>query len=168
MATLWQLFPGVLKPENKVQIFPAAVSISADLTAGKYDFTGKTAFGFRANSGDVCVIDGVTMSANVPAAVFSSAIDPATNGGFFSLDIVRAGNGHSCTLAPFRFATFEQTLPFSATFEATATENNEEEFFFKVSGALLQTAELIAVASIELKIIANVYRMKKYYLEETR
>ena len=166
MSTLWQLFPGVLKPENKVQIFPAAVSISAALSAGKYDFTGKTAFGFRANSGDVCVIDGVTMSANVPAAVFSSAIDPATDGGFISLDIVRAGNGHSPTLAPFRFATFEQVLPFSATFGATATENNEEEFFFKVGGALLQTMELIAFPAIELKIIANIYRMKKHYLEK--
>ena len=168
MATLWQLFPGIRKPENKVQIFPAAVSIMANLGAGKYDFTGKTAFGFKANSGDMCVIDGVTMSANVPASVFSSAIDPAIDSGFVSLDIVRAGNGHSCTLAPFRFATFEQSLPFSATFEATATENNEEEFFFKVGGALLQTAELIAVSSIEIKIIANIYRMKKYYLEETK
>ena len=166
MATLWQLFPGILKPENKVQVFPAAVSISAALTAGKYDFSGKTALGFRANSGDICVIDGVTMSANVPASVFSSAIDPATDGGFISLDIVRAGNGHSPTLAPFRFATFEQSLPFSATFEATATENNEEEFFFKVGGALLQTVELMSVPAIEVKIIANIYRMKKHYLEK--
>lgn len=166
MATLWQMFPAVTRPENKVQVFPAAVSISAALSAGRYDFTGKTVLGFKANSGDICVIDGATMTANVPAAVFSSAIDSATNGGFFSLDIVRAGNGHSCTLAPFRFASFEQALPFAATFEATATENNEEEFYFKLGGALLQVPEIMAVPSIEIKIIANIYRMKKYYLEK--
>lgn len=166
MATLWQMFPGVSRPENKVQVFPAAVSISAALVGGKYDFSGKTVLGFKANSGDLCVIDGATMTANLAAAVFSSAIDSATDDGFFSLDIVRAGNGHSCTLAPFRFASFEQSLPFSATFEATATENNEEEFYFKLGGALLQTNELISVPSVEIKIIANIYRMKKYYLEK--
>ena len=162
MPTIFQKFPTIKNPLEKVLVYPVAVQFLALLTGAAFVFPKVREFAFTGNSGEIFVLDGVTMAANIDQLNFSQAIDPAYNNGFFSLDVVRAGNGTTVGLAPFRFSAFNQGAEFSVNWRPTATENNEEKFLFQLDGSLLQTPELITlgVTQVQISISANIYRIK--------
>ena len=162
MSTLFQKFPQFKNPLQQVLVYPVAVQFKADLIGGRFDFKQVTQPAFTGNSGEIFVLDGVTMAASIDQLNFSQAIDIQYNNGFFSLDIIRGGNRTAVGLAPFRFSAFNQGSEFSANWRPSATENNEEKFIFQMDGALVQTPELIAlgVSQIGISVSANIYRIK--------
>lgn len=155
MATIFQRFPQ-LKNWREVAVFPVSLKFTAPLIAGKFVFNEqKTAF--FSNSNELVVLDGVSLSASggIDELTFSKALKD-----FFSLNIIREGNGHPVTLAPFKFAAFNQAALFTANFTATATNGNEENFSFELKGELEQIPELAGLASIDVNIVTNIFRMK--------
>lgn len=162
MSTLWQKFPNIKNPLEKVLVYPVAVQFLATLVSSYFLFNRVKIPAFKGNAGEVFVLDGVTLAANIDQLTFSNAIEPTYNDGFFSLDIVRGGNNTAVGLAPFRFSAFNQGTEFAANFRATGTEKNEENFFFQLDGSLKQTAGLLAlgVTQVQISITANIYRIK--------
>lgn len=156
MATIFQRFPNV-KRWQEISVFPVALKFTAVLAAGKFVFQEQQT-AFFANSQELVVLDGVAISASngIDELTFSKALQ----NGFFSLDIIREGNGHPVTLAPFKFAAFNQGSLFTANFIATATEDNKENFAFKIRGELDQIPELASIGSIDVNIITNIFRLK--------
>jgi hypothetical protein len=163
MSTLFEKFPGVPDVWKKVLIYPVAVRFTALLAAGKFTFPKVTLDAFTGNAGEIFVLDGVTLAGDLDALTFSNAINPAFNAGFFSLQIIRAGNGHPVTLAPFRFSAYNQGETFAANFAPTATQDNKETFQFQLDGELLQTPEIVALGKTEisLTLVANIFRAKE-------
>lgn len=162
MGTLWQKFPQFKNPMDCIQVYPVAVTFTADLVAGKFTFPKVSKPAFTGNAGEIFVLDGVTMAANIDQLIFSNAIDVDYIGGFFELRMVRDGNKSPIGLAPFQFSAFNQGAEFSANWKPTATSNNEELFSFQLNGSLIQTPEIIALGKTEisLSITANIYRIK--------
>lgn len=155
MSTIFQRFPKI-KDWREVAVFPVALKFTAVLMGGKFVFNErKTAF--FANSQELVVLDGVSLSASsgIDELTFSKALKD-----FFSLNIIREGNGHPVTLAPFKFAQFSQGGLFTANFHATATSNNEENFAFELKGELDQIPELAGLAAIDVNVVTNIFRMK--------
>lgn len=150
------------RPDLNIQVYPIAVKFSAALIAGRFEFAAVENFAFTGNSSETFILDGSTISANISNEIFNNALDPVFNNGFFSLDIMRDGNRHAVTLAPFKFSDYNQGENFAANFAPTGTnEINRENFNFKLTGALLQTPELIAIGlnSISLIVTTNLYRI---------
>ena len=162
MSTIWQKFPHLDNPLEQALVYPVAVSFTAALFGGKFLFPKILQSGFLGSSGEIFVMDGISLAANIDQLTFSAALDPNYNNGFFSLDIVRGGNKSAVGLAPFRFSAFGQGSEFAANWRATATENNQEKFFFQLDGGLIQTPELITlgVSQIQISVCANIYRIK--------
>ena len=156
MSTLFEKFPTITKVIDKVKVYPVAVQFAPVLIAGVYVCNNISLPAFKGNSSEMFVLDGVYLSATggIDELTFSKAIK-----GFLSLDIIREGNGHPVTLAPFKFAAFSQAQQFSANFAATATENNEEQFNFVLNGELEQIPELVG-ADLRINLICNIYRIK--------
>jgi hypothetical protein len=163
MPTLWEKFPGVARIDEKVNIFPICCRFSAPLFAGRFQFTKQPIFAFRGSAGEKFVLDGCTLASNVDQLTFNNSLDALYNQGAFSLDIQQAGNGHTVTLAPFRFSAFNQGSEFSANWGANATNNNQEEFNLILDGALIQSPAIIAAGLVTVDIIvtANIYRVKQ-------
>ena len=145
MSTLWQKFPGVSDIEKKVVTYPVAARFTAPLVAGKFVYNRLTVPAFSASAGEMLVLDGVVLAGNIDQLIFANAIDPTSNDGFFSLDIVRRGNNHPVTLQPFKFGAFSQGGEFSVNWAPTATEKGTEQFDFVLSGGLIQTPEIVAL-----------------------
>jgi hypothetical protein len=156
MSTLFQKFPSLSNVMGKVKVYPVAVQFTPVLIAGVYVFDKITLPAFKGSSSEMFVLDGVYLSATggIDELTFSKAIK-----GFLSLDIVREGNGHPVTLAPFKFAAFSQAQQFSANFATTATLNNEEQFNFVLNGELEQIPELVG-ADLKVNLICNIFRIK--------
>jgi hypothetical protein len=156
MSTLFEKFPNVPEVINKVKVYPVGITFTPVLNAGVYEFNSTTIPAFEGNSGEMFILDGVYLSATggIDELTFSKAVQ-----GFLSLDIVRDGNKHPVTLAPFKFASFSQAQQFSANFAANATENNQELFNFVLNGKLDQIAELVG-SNLKVNLICNIYRVK--------
>lgn len=162
MPTLYQKFPGLSEVEKKVLIYPVSLKFTAPLVAGRFDWPSLVLPAFQGSSGERFILDGCNLAATIDQLTFSNAIDPSFLNGFFQLDIVRDGNGHRVTLAPFLFSAFNQGSEFSADFSPTATINNVENFSFRLAGALIQTPDLIlqGITEISILLTANLYRVK--------
>lgn len=162
MATLQQKFPQFSDALQSVLVYPVAVSFKAQLAGGIFSFPKLREFAFKGNSGEVLVMDGATIAANIDQLIFSQSLLTEYNKGFFSLDIIKAGNNSPVMLAPFQFSAFNQGGEFSANWRPSATKNNEEEFYFQLDGALLQTAQLVALGInfVTIQVTANIYRIK--------
>ena len=166
MPTLWEKFPGISRVNEKVSIYPISCRFSAPLAAGRFQFTKQKVFAFRGSAGEMFVLDGCTLASNIDQLTFNNSLDPAYNGGVFSLDIEQAGNQHTVTLAPFRFSAFNQGAEFSANWSPSATQNNQEDFNLILDGALIQTPAIIAagLVSVDIVVTANIYRVKESLL----
>jgi len=162
MSTIFQAFPGLPNVETAAQVFPVAVRFTAPLVGGFFEFNQIENFAFQGQNGEKFALDGLTLAANIDTLTFSNAVDPAYNNGFFALDVLRAGNRHACTMAPFKFTAFNQGTEYNANWEPTATTNNGENFLFRLNGRLVQTPALIAAGLVSVSIIvtANIYRIK--------
>jgi hypothetical protein len=163
MATIFQKFPNMAGKFDAISVYPVAIKFTANLVGGKFVFNEKKV-AFYGNSGETIVLDGIAISASngVDALTFSKALQ-----GFFTLNIIRQGNGHPVTLAPFKFAAFSQGDIFAANFAVTATKENKENFEFVVSGELDQIPELIGLGSISVNFVLNIYRIKRTGTNET-
>jgi hypothetical protein len=164
MATLYQKFPGIIAPDTSIQVYPIAVKFTAPLIGGRFDFLGVENFAFTGNSSEKFILDGSAIAGNISNQIFNNALDPAAFNGFFLLDIIRDGNRHPVTLAPFKFSDYSQALNFSANFAPNATDKSgRENFNFKLSGGLLQTPEILALGlnSISIIITTNLYRISQ-------
>lgn len=162
MPTIYQALPGLDSIDTAAQVYPVAVRFPAPLIAGRFEWPALEIPAFTGQAGEKFVLSGLTLAANIDQLAFSNAIDPAFNNGFFSMDIMRAGNRHAATLAPFRFTAFNQGGEYNANWAPTATENNAENFNFRLTGALIQTPDLVALGLLEIDLVvtANIYRIK--------
>lgn len=162
MGTIYQALPGLANIDNAAQVYPVAVKFQAPLIAGRFEWAALVAPAFIGQAGEKFALSGLTLAANIDQLIFSNAIDPAYNGGFFSMDIVREGNGHPATLAPFKFTAFNQGAEYNANWSPTATQNNGERFSLRMTGALIQTPEIVGTGllAIDLIVTANIYRIK--------
>lgn len=160
MPTIQQLFPGI--PGSSFMPYPCGATFSADLAAGRFVFDKVRAPIHYLTASEIGIVSDVVFTSNVDSLAFSRAIDPNVNGGYFNLNIIAAGNGNPVNLAPFKFANFAQASGFVSQFQPSATTNGKEEFFLEVSGALIQTAEIIAAGLTRVSLFAalNLFRTK--------
>ena len=161
MASIWQLFPNVPNVEKKVQVYPLKGSFVAPLIGGKFTFEEAVQRVdlkeiFQGRKG---MIAGVSFVSNIDQLIFSNAIDPSRNDGFFKMNVIASGNNHPVNLSPFYFASFAQADQFTSLFVPTATKKGSEMFVLSIDGALIQTPEIIALgkAEISLQAIINYY-----------
>lgn len=159
MSTLWQKFPGVQRVRERVDIQPIKAKFEAVLAGGQYLFNSQV-LALSLPQNRMGVIDGISFSSNIDQLIFSNAIDPTVNDGFFKLNLIRAGNKSRVNMAPFLFAAFSQGTEFLGNFSPTGTVNGREDFYFDLSGALVQTPELSGVSKISILAVANLFVVK--------
>jgi hypothetical protein len=159
--TLWELFPGVDRIIDRIQVEPRAARFPAAAAAGAFTWDLSVPI-MKLDQSETGIIAGVSFAANVSDTIFSNAIDPAFNDGYFTLDLIRDGNQTPVNLAPFKFATAGQAQEFSCMARPTGTENFTESFSLKLRGRLLQTPEILALGkgSLSLTCVFNLYRAK--------
>jgi hypothetical protein len=158
MASLWQRFPGLKDVSSKIDVYPIKATFTAQLIAGRYVFDKavQRVSILKLPQGRMGVIDGISFVSNIDQLIFSNAIDPSVNDGFFKMNVIRKGNNHPINLAPFMFASFSQGETFTSNFTATAVQNGLEEIELELDGALLQTSEITALGKLQITIQATI------------
>lgn len=147
--TVRALFPGV--PTQAITVLPTKATFTAALVAGRFDFDQRVSIG-KLNDNTTAIIAGVDISASIDQLVFSDALNPAIQGGFFRLDLLAGGNGHQINLQPFFFASFGQGAGFMTEYAATAATDQQEEMFLRLRGSLLQSDRLLEAGKKEISI----------------
>lgn len=150
MATIYEKFPGM--DQNKIRALPVSAQWTANLAAGKYTFVNSDQVIFDSSAGNIMVLDGLILAANIDQLEFNRAIDS-----LFSIDVRRNGNRYSTMLQPFSFASFNQGANFSSRWNPTGTRNNQEQISFRLNGSLNQIPALAGVPSVTIYANAMLY-----------
>lgn len=158
MSTIWEKFPGA--DANKATLFPASATFTASLAAGKFSWVASQVQGFEMDAGDLAVLDGITIAANIDQLVFSKALQAP-----FQICLVRGGNRRKVGLAPFVFGAFAQGEGFSANWKAVSTLSGKEAIIFQLDGVLNQVTELVGYSSVSIFLTANVYLCKTGFMK---
>lgn len=160
--TIRALFPNV--PPQSITVLPTKASFQAGLVGGRFDFDQTVSIGML-NDNTSAIIAGVEFSANIDQLVFSDALNPAFQGGFFRLDLLAGGNGHQINLQPFYFSAFGQGGGFMTEYAATAATDQQEEIFLRLRGSIIQTPAILAAGktTITIGITLNQYNIMGGY-----
>jgi hypothetical protein len=162
MASLWQRFPGVKDVASRIDVYPLRASFQAPLTLGKFRFNKIRIPLLKLPQGRLGVIDGISFVSNIDTLIFSNAIDPSINDGFFKMNVIRSGNDHAINLSPFYFSSFAQGESFTSNFKPTAVVNGLEMIELELDGGLLQTAEIATLGKsvITIQAVVNFFQCR--------
>ena len=152
--SFYSLFPHLANRPQAVEARPRCASFVAPLVDGFFSFDVLSSIGML-NHDTKAIICGIDFAANIDQLIFSDALDPTFQGGFFRVDLIGGGNNHQVNSSPFSFSSFGQGQNFIQEYTATGIEDLQEEFFLRVRGRLIQTIPLLQSGKTTITITAQ-------------
>jgi len=156
MATIWEKIPWLKTPDSSgaVMPFPFCLTFESSAVSGSiFTFQKVAQSALEMDAGDLVVLDGLRIAANVDQLAFSRALVSP-----FELNLFRGDGKEQVNLKPWKFASFDQGENFAAVWQPnTLGSNGKDQALFTLEGQLKQIAELINETTVKIFITGNIY-----------
>ena len=166
-------FPGLTY--NDIRVVPYEAEFTANLGAvipGIYNWAAGSngdSFAHDAWKGHYYYIDSYSVSSNIDQLIFSNALDTSFQNGFLNFSVFKYFENRPANPSLIKFASFRGDSPLALSYgtqkfwptPANPTVLTPEQIYFRITGRLVQTAQLTAdgVNSISIYISCAIYEI---------